>query len=402
MLNRLKNKFKYLISGLSSLDNRPIGKTVLTIVLLLDLFILASLFQGLSDHTSQLVSPIEYIPQHCRDIVIAEEWNEGKRLTRIAQIAAEYRNRIYYPDTNAELMQVHPICLPITDLMLSIKRDALLSETLNAYLRYRNTTNQFSSELERSRAAYDTSLLEDIAEQAGNQDDVAAIKRQAKGVTAQLNRLSKEESQTRDLLLQNDAIQQLFSIIEGSSPQDRELLLQELRHLNFWYPVKRLGMELVFLLPLIVIFYLWNSKSLAKARPYQSLVSSHLLVVVFIPVLFKVLELVYEILPKKLLKHIFDWLQSFNLVAIWHYLSMGAGIAAALALIYVMQQRLFSQEKIVQKRIAKGQCQNCGVRLPAENNACFQCGFKLTRQCATCSKETFVYGKYCRECGASE
>ena len=405
MLSQIKNKLLHIKTGLSSINDRPIGKTVLTIVLFLDLFILSSLFQGLSDHTSQLVSPNEFIPQHCRDIVIDGDWNEGNRLIRIARLATEYRNRTRYTNTRAEERQVHPICAPVKEQMLIIKRDNALSENLTSYLRYRNTTDQFKSELERNRAAYDTSLLEDIAGQTSDQDgqsDVAAIRSQLKSVTERLNRLSSEESGARDVLLQSDAIQQLFSIIDSASPQDKDLLLEELRYLNFWFPVKRLGMEMIFLLPLIVIFYLWNSKSLAASRPYQRLVSSHLLVVVFIPVIFKVLELVYEILPKKLLKQVFDWLQSFNLVGIWYYLLMGIGITAALAMIYIMQQKIFSQEKIVQKRIAKGQCQNCGVHVPAGSNACSQCGFKQTRQCSTCNSNTFVYGKYCRECGASE
>ena len=402
MLQRIKNQYAQIRFGLSNINSRPIGKTVLIIVLFLDLFILGSLFQGLSDHTSQLVSPDEYIPGYCRNIVIDEDWSESDRLIRIAELASAYRGRYTYTNGQDEVAIVHPVCTPISKLMLSIKNDKSLATKLSTFLRYRKSTNQFSSELERTRAAYDTSLLEDIAAQNAGERPVVAIKRQVTDLTGQLNNLAGEEAASRASLLQNEKVQELFNIIDASSNKNREILLEALRYANFWAPVKRLGMEMIFLLPLIAIFYFWNSKSLSANRPYQSLVSSHLLVVVFIPVLFKVLELVYEILPKKLLKEVFELLQSFNLVALWHYVLMGAGIAAALALIYVMQQKIFSQEKIVQKRIAKGQCQNCGVHVPGENNACSRCGFQQFRRCTTCDKSTFVYGKYCRECGASE
>ena len=80
---------------------------------------------------------------------------------------------------------------------------------------------------------------------------------------------------------------------------------------------------------------------------------------------------------------------------------MGAGIFAALALIYFMQQKIFSQEKLIQKRIIKGQCQNCGIHLPNESNACSVCGFIQFKECGHCHKPTYIQGKYCRECGAS-
>jgi hypothetical protein len=80
MLKKVLNRVKMIRTGLINLNNQPIGKAVLTIVLFLDLFILISIFQGLSDHTSQLATPYEFIPQHCRDIVIDEDWNEDNRL----------------------------------------------------------------------------------------------------------------------------------------------------------------------------------------------------------------------------------------------------------------------------------------------------------------------------------
>jgi hypothetical protein len=62
--------------------------------------------------------------------------------------------------------------------------------------------------------------------------------------------------------------------------------------MNFWFPVKRLAMQMIFLLPLFVVFYAWNNTSIRKGRGIQILVSSHLLVVSFIPIFFKIIETV--------------------------------------------------------------------------------------------------------------
>jgi hypothetical protein len=158
-------------------------------------------------------------------------------------------------------------------------------------------------------------------------------------------------------------------------------------------------MDLAFLLPLVVILALWNSRSIRGNRGAQVLVSSHLLVVASLPVLFKVGELVYEIMPKKLLQKLIAVLESLKLVALWHYLMMALAIALGLWLIYLFQRKLFSREKILAKRIARALCQECGQALAPGSRFCPLCGFNQFRSCANCHRPTYVYGHFCRECG---
>ncbi len=399
MLKTITSKIKGFSANLTKINNHPISKATLIIVLFLDLFILVSIFEGLSDHTRQLTSPSEYIPQYCRDIIIDEDWNDENRLTRTANIVSRYRGSYVY--THNQLSKIHPICTPLYESLQAIKQDQTLAKDLSALIRLRSQATRVKSELDKVRGAYDTSLLEQIAKQNAHAKNTAALKKQVSSLTIKLNTLSNTEAESSLLLHQNTLMMQFYGLIENSASKNREELLAALRHLNFWFPVKRLGMEMIFLLPLILIFYLWNSKSISANRTYQSLVSSHLLVVVFIPVIFKILELIYELIPKTFLKHVFELLESLNLVAVWHYLMMGISIASALALIYVMQQKIFSAEKLNQKRIAKGDCQNCGEHLAAEHNACPACGFTQFKPCVHCNKNTYVLGRFCRECGGS-
>lgn len=176
-------------------------------------------------------------------------------------------------------------------------------------------------------------------------------------------------------------------------------MLTDLRTLNYWYPVKKLGMQLIFLLPIFAAFYLWNNASIRKKRGVQTLVSSHLLAVSFIPILSIIIETVYDIIPKRLLKEVIDLLQALKLVAIWHYLVIALAVAAALFLIYIFQKKLFSREKLLERRISRGECQQCGKHLPFGAQACPFCGFRQFRTCSNCSSSMHVHGKYCRECG---
>ena len=399
MIYNIKEKLSRFKRNLLNLDNQSIGKASLIVVIFLDIFILISIFDGLDEHTRQLNKPYEYIPQSCRDIVIDGKWNETNQLTRLAKIISTSQNSYYYDKNKEKPNEQHSLCAPISKLVLSLKSDRSISSNIKELLASRNEIKDLNSEITRIKGAYNTSLLERIADKESEKNNVTSLQKEIANKTRSLNKVLNKQQLLESSLLQDKRIEEIFSIVANISDKDRTILVAELRNLNFWYPVKRLGMELLFLLPLFFIFYFWNSRSISKNRPFQTFVSAHLLVVSFIPVFFKVFDLIYDIIPKKLLKHIVELLESLNLVAIWHYLSMAVSILIALALIYVLQKKLFSKEKLIVKRISKGLCQNCNKHLPSGISSCPFCGFQQYKKCKHCEQPTYVYGEFCKECG---
>ncbi len=78
---------------------------------------------------------------------------------------------------------------------------------------------------------------------------------------------------------------------------------------------------------------------------------------------------------------------------------MVSTVADDLFLIYIFQKKLFSREKLIERRISKGECQQCGKHLPAGSTACPFCGFVQYKPCSKCNNQMHVHGKFCRECG---
>jgi len=399
MIRAIRTRFRSIRNNLTRHDSQPIGIAALTVVVLLDIFMLFSIFDGLDDHTAQLTSPYEYIPQHCRDIVLDKEWHETDRLLRIARIVSAYRGSYYRHGDRPDKAIMHPQCAGFTQMIDDLIDDDEVSSSLSRYLQARRESTSARSELDRVRGANDSTLLESIAGDNRQNERSQNLGKSVSEATQRMDVLETEQESIEKTVAKNARLSALFEAIDAVTREERDALREALRTSNFWQPVKRLGMELLFLLPLLICFYLWNARSIARARPFQSLVSAHLLVVTFIPVLFKVLELFYEIIPKKLLKKVIDLLESLQLVALWYYLLMGLAIVAALALIYLLQKKLFSHERLLARRIAKGQCQACGMRLQGEVAVCPFCGFKQFKECSHCNKPTWVHGKYCRECG---
>ena len=398
MFDRLKKAGDSVRNNLLKLDSQPLGKAALTVVIFLDVFIIFSIFGGLHEHTRQLTTPNEWIPVYCRSALIAQVWNDTNRLERLAGQVNAYRERRYRVVT---AQQHHTLCEQLLSRYDQIKRDRSISDQLKLLTNIGAEVKQLNTKLGLLDGAYQTKLLETIAE-VDSPIATDALQQQINLSTTELNSLADEKQQIETTLEQRQKIQELFEYLAAITPDDRELLAAEYRRLNFWYPAKKLGMEMLFLAPLVLAFYLWNATSIKNARPFQILVSSHLLVVVFIPIILKFGELLYDILPRKFLKNMIQLLESLGLVAIWYYLVIALAIIAASVMIYFFQKKLFSQEKEIAKRIAKGMCQNCGVRLGENSNACSQCGYAQYHDCEHCGEPTFVLGAYCRVCGKQQ
>ena len=394
---RFKEKLGKIKTHLTSLDDQPLGKAALVIILFLDIFILIATFNGLDEHTKQLSSPDEYIPNSCREIVINRHWNPTNRTDNLSQIIISSSNSYYRIEEKKKGR--HPVCVPLIDLFDQIKNDKVLTSIFEDRSKSEREAKELQRGIDNLKGAYDTSLLEAIAKGQESQTKVDATIRDFQQKTSALNILKNRIASLEQTINGDAKVNLLWEKLQGLQEQDRQNVITDLRRLNFWYPVKRLGMQLIFLLPLFAVFYAWNNTSIRKNREIQTLVSSHLLGVSFIPIFCKIIETIYDIIPKILLKKIIDLLESLKLVAIWHYLVIALAVAGALFLIYIFQKKLFSREKLIERRISKGECQHCGKHLPAGSQACPFCGFAQFKSCSKCSKPMHVHGKYCRECG---
>jgi hypothetical protein len=394
---KFKDKFAKVRTHLISLDDQPLGKAALLIIIFLDIFIIVSIFDGLDAHTRQLSSPDAYIPNTCREIVVNRQWNPTNRIDNLSQIIISSSTSPYRDEEKRK--ERHPVCVPYVDLVDQIKNDKALARIFED----RNKSEREAKELQRAidnlKGAYDTSLLETIAKQQGSQTKIDATRKDFQEKTSALNVLKVRIASLERTINGDTKVNQLWEKLESLKGQDRQTLITELRTLNYWFPAKKLGMQLIFLLPLFVVFYAWNNTSIRKNRGLQTLVSTHLLGISFIPILCKIIETVYDIIPKKLLKKLIDLLESLKLVAIWHYLVIALAVATALFLIYIFQKKLFSREKLIERRISKGECQQCGKHLPSGSTACPFCGFVQYKPCRKCNNQMHVHGKFCRECG---
>lgn len=395
---RIKDKLLRVKASLTNLDNQPLSKATLVILLFLDIFILTAIFNGLDAHTRQLSTPQEYIPSSCREMVIDRTWNPTSRIENLARLVNGYNNSYYYRQQPAQ-RERHPACTPYLTLLDQIKNEKTLITSFDERQKAEREAQELQRRIDQLKGSYDTALLEAIAQQPEPATEIDATKAEFKQKTSRLNSLKTMLATLDEQINSHPTVAALWAKLQASQASDRQALLAELRTLNFWYPVKHFGMQMLFLLPLFAIFYAWNNASIKRSRGLQTLVSSHLLGVSFIPIFCKLIEAIYDIIPKQLLHKLIALLTALKLVAIWHYLIIALAIVAALFLIYIFQKKLFSREKLIERRIAKGECQQCGKHLPNGARACPFCGYLQFSACPACAKPMHSQARHCWACG---
>jgi hypothetical protein len=398
MASRLRSKIQDVWSHLSRLgEGQPLHRAALVVLLLLDVFILVSIVQGLEEHTDQLADPWDRVPVECRDVVLEGAWGPTARLDKLDDATHRASGAERAPDLRRK--PLHPICAALIEPLEAVSRDPALAELLARRHRLRAEVRELEAALSGPKAAYDTALLGQIAREPG----AAAVPAIAQDLREKTTALEAARAQLAALdaaLSADPKLELLRGRIDAVREEDRRRLADDLRSLQFWFPMKRLGMRLAFLLPPFLAFWAWNGASLRRRRGVQTLVSSHLVVVSFLPILWELGEAVYDVLPKRLLRALLELLAAWNLAALWHYGVIALAVATALLVVHGVQRRFFSWERLLERRIAKGQCQDCGKPLPAGARACVFCGFSQYEPCPRCGRPAHVRARHCPECGA--
>jgi hypothetical protein len=383
-------------------EAEPLNKLSMATIILLDLFILTMVFSGLDDHTRQLTSPSEYLPHVARQVFIEHTWSPISRMSKLQSLVLKDRkNYSYRYDSIFEkdnLKKMHPLCRDFYERVKVLSEDKALQDLFVERQRSAEERSRAVASQDKAKKAYDTQLLESIAGAGGEADRVQSIASRSRNLTDRIEQLTAEIATIEKEINAHPGIQEIWGIVSPDN-QNRQRVIDDFRRFERWYPLKELGWQLVFILPVCGVFYVWSGRSVKKENRIQTLISSHLLVIAALPIIFKVIEVVVDLIPNHFFKNIFRLLKSLHLIAIWHYLVIAGAIVIGLFLVYLIQRKVFSLQKVRQKRLMRGACIQCSKKLPAGASVCPFCGERQYQCCGSCRQQTPVGGVYCMHCG---
>ncbi|MFC1765067.1 hypothetical protein ACFL6U_23725 [Planctomycetota bacterium] len=395
--------FKNKLTRLS--EQEPITKLALAVIILLDIFILSIIFGGLEDHTDQLTSPTEYFPHHCRQVFIRKDWTEANKIAKLQQLVlTDYNNYSYRHDSPFEkpkIAKMHPLCKEFYEKIRLIAENGTLKALFIERQQAAKKKDQLIKQYDKEHEVYDTKLLENIA--GKDNGELSSMTNSMKAKGREIDRLNAQITDLNEKINGYVLVKHFWDLARPGDITRRENLIRDLNRFEKIYLFRELLWQLLFLLPLLAIFSVWHAKSIKKARNIQGLISAHLIVVASIPIVFKIVDVVLELIPYHFFKDLFELLERLHIIALWHYFVIILAIGVGLFFVFIIQKKIFSKERLYQKRLSKGGCYSCGKTLPEmKAAACPFCGTKQLRKCAGCDTETHFSGKFCTNCGQEQ
>jgi len=385
-------------------DNEPITKLALAIIVLLDIFILSIIFGGLDDHTDQLTSPSEYFPHECRQVFITKDWTQANKTARLQELVlTDYNNYSYRHDSSFEkstIAKMHLLCGGFYEKIRSIENDGVLKALFINRQQAAKKKGQLVKQYDKENEVYDTKLLENIANK--NSAELSSMANSTKSKGKEIDRLNSQIQDLNGKINSNPLVMEFWALARPGDAVRRDGLVSDLKRFERVYLFRELMWQLLFLLPLLVIFCVWHAKSIKKTRMVQGFISAHLVVVASIPIVFKVIETVLELIPFHFFKDLFELLERLHIIALWHYGVIIVSIGVALLCVYIIQKKTFNKKRLYEKRLAKGICYSCGKTLPEKAAVCPFCGVKQLRKCSGCHADTHINGKFCINCGQEQ
>jgi|GEM_PF-5066186 len=342
-------------------DEKELTAISFAFLLLTDVFVAYILFFGLSRQIEQFSGEYDYFPYRYRGMLIEKTWVEN---TVIQEIAADSLARARSTrEPQDRLAAMHPDCKAIETQLRAISGDPTLFASLEAYDRLRE--NYAALEVRQQESAEGDRLLADI------------------------------ETMERELKAR-PAIVGLIESIYRAQGNDYAPAIKNFRRL---FAAKRVAFDFLFLLPVVALFILWNRVSQKRESSLNVVISSHYILVSLIPILFEILRLILEVIPTVFLKTVYDLLVSLKLITLWYYAVLFLSIVFVIFVIWILQTKIFTQEKHDVKRYGKGRCMSCDARVDYLADFCPVCGKPLSTECPACGGRTVRGLPFCVKCG---
>jgi len=401
------NKIRQFWGKSRKINNQPLNKVSLVVIIVIDIFILINVFTGLSDISTWYITPYQAYPCYSPWQDYTNQDNVDKDFNIINNSLSQTPNqpsqeRIYQEVEQRNLGKVSPTCLEYSryqDKINNPQNQKIIKNVQQQQAR----VNQLAETNRQIRAEYPATLLEKIAElpreQSINLVDAAKAKQTLDTNNQRISTIEAEIKELKNqLVTKPESVKFLEFIREDSNFTQVE---KNYQRALFWYPSIQLILQSLFLVPLILIAL--SVHKFAQRREYGliSLISWHLLVIFFIPLILKVFEFLQV---GVLFQFIFNIVSRIlgGLLFLISYVYILLIPVVGFGIIQLFQRVILNTKAQAVRRVQESRCINCAKKIRHHDAYCPHCGYYQYVECPNCHNLTYKYLPHCHHCGASQ
>ncbi|WP_414587882.1 hypothetical protein [Scytonema sp. PCC 10023] len=407
MLARIRRLFRQFFSKSRTINNEPLNQVSLIVIILIDIFILINVFAGLDNISRWHMSPSQAYPCY-------SEWNNYRTQTtkdkdyEIIRVSLSNLNnpplfkQNYQQIEEEHLGKVAEICLSYAD-----SKDKIYNSVNQQTLKIINEKQAKISTLEQSnrniRAQYDSTILEKIAGQPRQQSinivGAEKAKQELDKNTRNISTFAQEISNLKNQLLAKPESVNFIAFLKDEVKF--RAVEKGYKQALFWYPSIQFGFQSIFLLPLIIVALLIHKFAGARGYGLISLISWHLLVIFFIPLILKIFEFLQI---GVIFKFLFDIISALfgGLLFLVSYVYILLIPLIGFVIIKFLQKIVFNTKIQAANRVQKSCCLKCAKKIRHHDIHCPHCGYNQYIECPNCHNFTYKHLPYCKECGYSQ
>lgn len=403
MIAKIQGLLGQFFNKTRKVNNEPLNKVSLIVIIIIDLYILANVFIGLDDISQWHLSPEQSHPCY-------SEWQSYRKSTvkdkdyRIVRDSVNRNeNRADLPNLQrieeSHLGSVFPGCNKYQET-----HDKISTPTEIAIVKSIDRKQEQVAKLrvanDKIKSQYDSTLLEKIAGQNRSKSingvSAETAKQNLDKNTSDIANLDQELTTLKTELLGKPTSTSFLSLLNDDAKFKE--IDSSYTDANFWYPSIKLGFQALFLLPLIAIALLVHTIAQRRGYGLVSLMSWHLLVIFAIPLLLKVFEFLQIGI---IFKWIFDLVSVIfgRLLFLVSFLYILIIPLVGFGIIKSAQKFVFNPKATASKRVQLSRCMNCGRKIGSHDAHCAHCGYYQYVECQSCHSLTYKNLDYCKECG---
>jgi hypothetical protein len=406
MFARIRSFINLFFNRSRKINNEPLNRVSLIVIILIDIFILVNVFTGLDDISRWHLSPGEAYPCYAQWQSYRTENNQDKDYEIIRQSlrydnSNQSRQKQVYQQTEADrLGKVSPICLQFAEYQdnINIPQNQQNIKTIdNKQAQITNLTQANN----RIRAQYDSTLLEKIAgqsrEQSINQVGAEKAKQELDKNNLNIAQLRKEISNLKNAFVLKPESSSFIAFIQNREQFGK--LEQGYKQASFWYPSIQLAFQSLFLLPLIFTALFFHQFSQRRGYGLIALISWHLLVIFFIPLILKIFEFLQV---GVIFQFVFNVIRAIfgSLLFLVSYVYILLIPLIGFGVIKFFQKIVLNPKLQAVNRIQKSRCVKCAKRIRHNDAYCPHCGYYQYVECHNCHELTYKHLPHCKSCGS--
>lgn len=405
MFARIRRLLNQFFSKSRTVNNEPLNKVSLIVIILIDLFILVNVFTGLDDISRWHISPSQAYPCYS-DWKNYQTQTDGNRDYNALRSSLNYSaNSRFDLQSNYKLAEVgHLGKVSATCLQYASYKDKINTpenQTILKTIDQKNTSIDGLAQKNRAiQTQYDSTLLEKIAGQPRGQSinlvGAEKAKQEIDNNNLKIAALKKDVSVLKNQLLKKPGSTSFIRFLQDKEQFNE--IEKGYEQASFWYPSIQLVFQTLFLLPLI-----WGAlfiHRLAQRKGYglAALISWHLLVIFCIPLIFKIFEFLQVGVLFQLIAEIISALFG-GLLFLVSYLYILIIPLLGFGIIKFFQKFVFNAKLQAASRVQKTQCVRCAKKIRPQDSYCPHCGYYQYVECSNCHEFTYKHLPHCKHCG---